>query len=32
MNKKEKETINKFALNKNEIENIFDILEKEADL
>ena len=32
MNKKEKETIKKFALDKNEIENIFDILEKEADL
>jgi len=32
MNKKEKETIKKFALDKNEIENIFDILEREVDL
>lgn len=30
-NLKEKETINKFALSEGEIENIFDILEKELD-
>ena len=30
-NLKEQETIKKFALNKDEIENIFDILEKELD-
>ena len=29
MRKKTQETINKFGLDENEIENIFDILEKE---